>query len=205
VPRVPGRVAVGTVRGGITLSQRPVVVDPLRRLPLVASALLLFVLVGVLAVRGPRQLVWALLVIVLVLVAQWILGSIVRLGNPGRRSQERGWSRPFLALAGGVDALPTVDVRRFEVVAVTGAEYRCELVGQPRPAEPREGDIVQVYGRSGGRGAIRVHHLVGADELTTSTRLPITAVLVRIAYVASVVVSGVGGLAVCWLALRSPG
>ncbi len=196
---MPGRVAVGTVRGVVTLSQRPVVDGPLRRLPLVASVLLLSVLVGVVAVRGPRQLGWALLVIVLVLVAQWILGVTVRLGIRGR---SRGWSGPFLALAGGVGALPTVDVRRFEVVAVTGAEYRCELVGQPRPVEPREGDIVQVYGRRGARGPIRVHHLVGADELTTSARLPVTAALVHIGYVASVVVSGVGSLAVCWLALR---
>lgn len=203
---VPGRVAAGTVRGSVRLTRRPAVVAPLRWLPSAVLAALLIVLIGVIVISGPRSLLWALVILLLVLAAQWLLGTVVRLGGrdsvrPRTTSRRAAWLRPLLALTGAADALPDVDVRQFDVVAVTGAEHRCELVGRPRPAEPREGDIVQVYGRRTGDGAIRVHHMVAADESTTRSRLPAAALAVRVAYVVSIAVSAAGAIAFCWLAL----
>lgn len=207
---VPGRVAEGTVTNVVTGPRQPAITGHRLWLPAAGAGVALVVMIGVTALAGPSLLVGDLVTLLALTAFQLLIGLAVSLA--GRRSRPAGdrpngpfrtLFRPLVYLRGASNMLPFVDARRFRVVDVSGSELTCDMLGVPFPAEPREGDIVQVYGRRSAGGLVSVRQLVSVGNASTTTgRIGMAARVTRLAYVASPASSVLAAAAVCWLATR---
>jgi hypothetical protein len=215
VGRSGGLAAAGTITGPMTCDQITATGRGRRLLALAAGAIASVALAALLVVGGmqvitpmlvphlPVLLMVALLLVVLRLVvfgfrrrsasvrlvagaAKWLTGIVAA---PMRAGSSRGHEQ-------------STEVRRFRVTEVSGRQVDCELVGELPGAQPRHGDVVDVFGRRTRRGTVRVRAVVLSSDQTRITARPgLRFVLARLTNAAVVALSTVCVISAAYLLL----
>ncbi len=186
-PRVPGRLATGTVvRSG------PVRHEPVLPRGFVWASRIGAVLTGAalaVAVLAHASLAPLLAICGAVAVVLPALGAGLRATLPAAaRDAETPWWPWVLPLQERARAR-TADVADLVLKDVTGAEHVCVVTGKLTPAGPDAGTAVEVYGRRDRSGRVVVRQVVVAGTgRVLRPRLPLAGRLTRAAAAATAVV-----------------
>lgn len=200
-PRVPGRLATGTVVRAGAVRQEPVVGRGLVVASRAGAALTAAALAVAVVAHVP---IGPLLVVCGAAAAALPLpGAVLRSALPATAHQARSpWWPWVLALQERVQAR-TADVSDLVVKDVTGTEHGCVVPGRLTPAPPGPGTAVEVYGRRDRAGRVVVRQLVVAGTgRVLRPRLPASGRLTRIAAVATAAVWFAAATALLALATR---
>jgi hypothetical protein len=213
--RSGGLAAVGTITSPVTCDQITATGRGQRLLALAAGAIASVALAALLVVGGTQVIVSVLVPHLPVLLMAVLLLLILRLVVFGFR--RRSASVRLVAGAAkwltGIVAAPmragssrghrlSTEVRRFRVTEVSGRQVDCELVGELTGAQPRHGDVVDVFGRRTRRGTVRVRTVVVTSNQARITATPgLRFVLARLVNAAVVALSTVCVISAAYLLL----
>lgn len=164
-PRVPGRLATGTVIRGGAIRQEPIMSRNYvwaSRIGAVFTAAALAVAVLAHAAIGPLLLVLGAAAVLLPL-----LGAGLRASLPAAARDVGNASWPWVLPLRDRARSRSVDVCELVLKDVTGAEHVCAVTGRLTPAPPEQGTAVDAYGRRdrAGRVAVRQLVVVGTGEV----------------------------------------
>ncbi len=198
-PRVPGRLATGTVLRSGPVRQEPVLGQSLvwaSRIGAALTAAALAVAVLAHASLGPLLVVCGAAAVVLAL-----LGAGLRTTLPAdARETGKPWWSWVLPLRERARSR-TVDVSDLVLKDVTGTEHVCVVTGKLIPGAPATGTVVEAYGRRDRSGRVVVRQLVDTGTgRVLRPRLPASGRLTRILAVATAVVWTAAATAVFVLA-----
>lgn len=195
--RSGGPAAAGTVTGSVTCDRITATGTGQRLLALVAGVIAAVALTTLVVVGGIQLTVSVLVPLLPGLLVLGFMLLILRVMLFGfrRRHRARGGSS-----GSSLERELSTEVRRFRVTEVSGRQVDCELVGELAGAHLRQGDVVDVFGRTTRHATVRVRAVVVTSNQALITARPhFGFVLARIANVAAVTLSAACVISVAYL------